>query len=75
MKNSAFDHEEEEGGKAAKERAAMKGKFKEFDCPSCTANNPADPPFGNDDEVLCNYCGTEYKAQVNDEGKLKLREL
>lgn len=50
-------------------------RFKEFDCPSCNANNPADPPFGDGDEVLCNYCGTEYKVKVTDEGKLRLKEI
>ena len=50
-------------------------KFKEFDCPSCSANNPADPPFGDGAEVLCNYCGTEFAARVSDEGKLKLKEI
>lgn len=50
-------------------------RFKEFDCPSCNANNPADPPFGDGEEVLCNYCGTEYRVKVTDEGKLRLREI
>ncbi len=50
-------------------------RFKEFDCPSCNANNPADPPFGDGEEVLCNYCGTEYKVKVTDEGKLRLKEI
>lgn len=49
--------------------------FKEFDCPSCSANNPTDPPFGDGDELLCNYCGTEFKAFVSDEGRVKLKEL
>jgi hypothetical protein len=48
--------------------------FKEFDCPGCNANNPCDPPFVDGDEVLCNYCGTEYKVKVSDEGKVKFRE-
>ena len=50
-------------------------RFKEFDCPSCNANNPADPPFGMGDEILCNYCGEEYKVIVTDEGRLKLKEM
>ena len=49
--------------------------FKEFDCPSCNANNPCDPPIGNDDEVLCNYCGSEFKLVVSDEGRRKFKEL
>ena len=50
-------------------------RFSEFDCPGCSANNPVDPAFGEGDEVLCNYCGTEYRAKVSDEGRLKLREV
>lgn len=50
-------------------------KFKEFDCPGCDAHNPCDPPVGNKDEVLCNYCGCDYQVIVTDELKLKLRPL
>jgi hypothetical protein len=50
-------------------------RFKEFDCPSCNANNPCDPPFGEGEEVLCNYCGQEYKVKVSEEGRLKLKEF
>jgi transcription elongation factor Elf1 len=52
----------------------VSARFKEFDCPSCNANNPADPPFGNGDEVLCNYCGTEFGVKVSEEGKAKFKE-
>ncbi len=48
-------------------------RFKEFDCPSCNANNPIE--FGDGDELLCNYCGSEYRVKVSDEGRAKLREL
>jgi len=67
-------YEEEEDGRD-KARAQAKLLFREFECPSCTANNPAESPFGNGAELLCNYCGTEFKALVSEEGKLKLREL
>ena len=53
----------------------VKSHFKEFDCPSCNANNPCDPPFGDEDEILCNYCGCQYKVKITDEGKLRLREI
>jgi hypothetical protein len=56
------------------EPGGTKSTFKEFDCPGCSANNPCDPPFGDGDEVLCNYCGTEYKVKVNDEGRAKFKE-
>jgi hypothetical protein len=49
-------------------------RFDEFECPACSANNPFDE-FGNNDEVLCNWCGLQFKALVDDEGKLKLKEL
>jgi len=49
-------------------------RFADFDCPSCSANNPYDDPFGDGDEVLCYYCGQEFRAEVNDEGRLRLRE-
>jgi len=63
-----FDDDEKEAATGAKSR------FNEFDCPSCNANNPCDPPFGDGDELLCNYCGTEYKVKVTDEGKPKFKE-
>jgi hypothetical protein len=53
--------------------AGSKRRFKEFDCPECSANNPVDDTFGDGDEVTCNYCGQELKARVNDDGKLKLK--
>ena len=31
--------------------------------------------FGNNDEVLCNWCGLQFLALVDDEGRLKLKEL
>jgi hypothetical protein len=48
--------------------------FKDFDCPTCSANNPYDDGFGDGDEILCYYCGTEFKVMVNEEGRLRLRE-
>lgn len=49
-------------------------KFKEWDCPGCNANNPSEPPVGDGDELLCNYCGCEYLLKVSDEGRMKFRE-
>ena len=48
-------------------------RFSDFDCPECSANNPWDEAFGDGDDVRCFYCGQEFKAQVNDSGKLKLK--
>ena len=50
-------------------------RYNEFDCPSCNANNPVETPFGDGDEVLCNYCGTEFKVRVGDDGRAKFKEL
>ena len=68
-----YEYEDEDAKKA--EAAGVNSKFKEFDCPSCNANNPADPPFGDGEEVLCNYCGQEYRVKVSEEGRLKLKEI
>lgn len=52
--------------------AGRKRRFREFDCPECNANNPYDDGFGNKDVVLCNYCGQEFEAEVNEDGRLRL---
>jgi hypothetical protein len=63
-----FEDDDEKGGKAATD-------FKEFDCPGCNANNPCDPPFREHDEVLCNYCGSQYEVWLSNEGRMRLREI
>jgi transcription elongation factor Elf1 len=58
-------------------RAAGEGtarRFQDFDCPACNANNPYDDGIGDGDEILCYYCGQEYRVRVTDEGRLKLKE-
>ena len=67
------NHYEEEKGDPG-EKEGRRRTFKDFDCPTCNANNPYDEGFGDGDEVLCYYCGQEYKALVNEEGRLRLRE-
>ena len=49
-------------------------RFREFECPVCSATNPYDDPFGHRDEILCFYCGTEFEARVGSEGRLTLKE-
>jgi hypothetical protein len=49
-------------------------RFDDFDCPDCNANNPYDDGFGDGDEVRCYYCGQEFRADVSDSGRLRLRE-
>ncbi|MGC3997244.1 MAG: hypothetical protein QM767_06930 [Anaeromyxobacter sp.] len=48
-------------------------RFADFDCPECSANNPYDDRFGHGDEVRCYYCGQEFRAEVTDSGRLKLK--
>jgi hypothetical protein len=50
-------------------------RFGDFDCPDCNANNPHDDGFGDGEEVRCYYCGQEYRAQVSDEGRLRLKTI
>jgi hypothetical protein len=64
----AFDDDDSGGSTDGKTR-----RFTEFDCPDCNANNPYGDGFGDGDEVLCNYCGEEYRALVSAEGRLRLR--
>jgi transcription elongation factor Elf1 len=61
----------------AKEAGAAGGSrvHDEFDCPECNANNPVGDTFSDGDEVSCNYCGREFKVRINQEGKMKFREL
>lgn len=76
MARSRQDQGSDEDEDEAKTGAALgvKRKFDEFDCPTCNANNPFET-FGNGDEVLCNWCGISFKALIDDEGALRLREL
>ncbi|MFN0061275.1 MAG: hypothetical protein ACKVPX_01980 [Myxococcaceae bacterium] len=50
-------------------------RYADFDCPTCNANNPVEDGLGQGEEVLCNYCGTEFRVMVSDSGKLRLREI
>lgn len=70
-----YEFEDEDEGKKGEPGAGVNAKFKEFDCPECNANNPCDPPFGDGDELLCNYCGQSYKVKVSEEGRVKLKEV
>jgi DNA-directed RNA polymerase subunit RPC12/RpoP len=67
------DFQDDEKEKDLGAASGSKRRFKEFECPDCSANNPIDESFGNGEEITCNYCGTEYKVVVNDDGKLKLK--
>ncbi|MHB1843318.1 MAG: hypothetical protein ACYCWW_00605 [Deltaproteobacteria bacterium] len=78
MPDRMVDEEElakEEDQSAAGAAQGSRRQFKDFDCPDCNANNPLGEPFGDADELLCSYCGAEFKAIVSDEGKLKLKSM
>jgi hypothetical protein len=73
MPRDEFGDEDDErrssgAGKGSKRR------FDEFECPTCSAYNPVGDGFANNDEVLCNYCGVEFKATVDEDGTLRLKE-
>lgn len=72
MVNDSYGEEEEEDGQDAKHGRPAR---KEFDCPSCNANNPLEDAIEDGSELLCNYCGSEYRAKVTEEGRVKLREI
>lgn len=67
-----MDYDEQE--KEAAAEALKANQLRDFDCPSCNANNPVDPPARDGDELLCNYCGSEYSLKIAD-GKVRFREL
>jgi hypothetical protein len=67
----AYDEEDKQNGSG--EEAGRARRFKDFECPECAANNPYDDGFGDGDEVLCYYCGQEFRAEVSDSGKLRLK--
>jgi hypothetical protein len=46
----------------------------DFDCPSCSANNPVESALRDRDEISCHYCGAAYLVRIA-HGRLKLKEL
>jgi uncharacterized Zn-finger protein len=66
---------EEDEAKRSGAALGVKRRFDEFDCPTCSANNPIGDGFGNNDEVFCAYCGMSFKAIVDEEGALRLKDL
>jgi transcription elongation factor Elf1 len=70
-----FSEYQEEEDKKSGAALGAKRRFDEFDCPTCSANNPMGDGYGNNDEVFCAYCGMSFKALVDEEGALRLKEL
>jgi hypothetical protein len=71
FRDTEMDDEDE---KPTGRRLGRRRKFAEFECPTCSAHNPFEE-FGHEDEVVCNWCGLQFKAVIDDEGNLKLKEL
>lgn len=68
----AYDDEEKKG---SGDEGDSSRRFNDFDCPECSANNPYDDAFGDGDEIRCYYCGQEFRAHVNDSGRLRLKAV
>ncbi len=63
--------DDDDKGKSGKSGRALK----EFDCPTCNANNPTDEPIKNGDEIRCHYCGNDFLVTFTDSGRMKFKEL
>jgi hypothetical protein len=70
-----IDQYEEDEKPQGEEELGRTRRFGDFDCPECNANNPYDDKFGDGDEIRCYYCGQEFKVDVNESGRLKLRPI
>lgn len=70
MSMEHFDDDDSKSSKGSK----GKGK-KEFDCPTCNANNPTDDPISDGDELRCNYCGNDFLVSIAETGRMKFKEL
>ena len=70
MQDQNFDDDDD------KERKGKPGKGrKEFDCPTCEANNPTEDPIKDGSEVRCHYCGNEFLVSLSDTGRMKFKEV
>ncbi|MCC7071816.1 MAG: hypothetical protein IT383_10865 [Deltaproteobacteria bacterium] len=67
MDRSYDDEDEMKGEKKDKARF-------EFECPECNAHNPYHDGFSLGSEVLCFYCGQEFKVTESD-GRWKYKPL
>jgi len=64
------DHDDDDSSSRRRSR-----RFFDFDCPTCSANNPMDDGFRNGDEIRCYYCSMDFQVRVTEDGGLKLREI
>ncbi|MCP3141211.1 hypothetical protein [Pyxidicoccus xibeiensis] len=72
MSGSSYDFDDD----SEKESKGGGGKaLKDFDCPSCNANNPLHESPAHGEEIRCHYCGTEFKVSISMEGRVKFKEV
>jgi len=69
------DFDDEEGPAQQKSLPRSQIRFKEWDCPACDANNPADDGFKHSDEILCCWCGALFRVETMNEERFKLIPL
>ena len=67
------DYADEDKDSDPASASGSRRRFDEFECPDCAANNPVDEGFGNGDDLVCNYCGQEFRVVVDDDARLKLK--
>jgi transcription elongation factor Elf1 len=53
----------------------VRSRATDFDCPSCSANNPVETALRDREEISCHYCGSQYQVRISGEGRMKLKEL
>jgi hypothetical protein len=70
-----MDDYDEDDVKGSADELGRDRRFGDFDCPDCNANNPYDDSFGHGDEIRCYYCGQEYRVDVSDSGRLRLKPI
>jgi transcription elongation factor Elf1 len=46
--------------------------FREWDCPVCDANNPAEDGFRHGAELICCYCGLQFRVNTVAENRFSL---
>jgi hypothetical protein len=70
------DHQQYDDSDEVKDQAAQEGSSgrTEFDCPSCSANNPTESVIKDQDELICNYCGEQFLVVIS-EGRMRLKEV
>jgi DNA-directed RNA polymerase subunit RPC12/RpoP len=68
-----YNTNDDDDDKKAKTKSGK--AIKDWDCPTCEANNPTDEPIKSGEELRCNYCGNEFLVSFSDTGKMKFKEL